>query len=159
MVITNKPSIIGLVLLLLYFFQFFFNIKWEWLGNLQITEMYKRWSGLVLAIFILFQWALTFTRIIKRLRKYAMKMVDVHKWLGAISPVLFYVHSINAGYGYLSLLTYLFFANALLGYVNLDVIKSSNELLFKGWMIFHVLFSIVITVLTFFHIGVVFYYK
>ena len=86
-------------------------------------------------------------------------MNTIHKWIGAISPIIFYVHSMNFGYGYLLLLTYIFFANALLGYINLDVIKSSSEALFKGWMISHVAFSMIITILMFFHIAMVFYYK
>ena len=121
--------------------------------------MYKRWSGLVLGLFITFQWILTFSRVIKKYRKHSQKVAVMHKWLGAVSPLFFYIHSVGIGYGYLALLTYLFFANTLLGCINLDVIKNNNELLFKGWMITHVAFSIVITILMFFHIGMVFYYK
>lgn len=159
MIINNKTSFIGLLLLILYFLQYFLNLEWNWLLELQQDQMFRRWSGLAVAILIAFQWILTFTRVIPRLRKHSMKMNTIHKWLGAISPLLFYVHSINLGYGYLLLLTYIFFANALLGYINLDVIKSTNETLFKGWMISHVTFSMIITILMFFHIAMVFYYK
>ncbi len=86
-------------------------------------------------------------------------MAVAHKWVGAFSPLVFYMHSIGMGYGYLALLAYIFLANTLLGYINLDVIKNDNELLFKGWMILHVAFSIVITLMMVFHLGVVFYYK
>ncbi len=154
-----NASILGMVFLLVYFLQFFLKVKWDWLEELQHDELYKRWSGLGIAIFILFQWLLTLTRVIPRLRKHAVKMTVIHKWIGALSPVLFYVHSTGFGYGYLALLSYIFFANTLLGYVNLDVIKNNGELLFKGWMILHVAFSLIITILMFFHVGVVFYYK
>ena len=157
--LKQKPTLLGLVLLILFFIQFVFKLEWKWLLELQTGEMYKRWTGLVLALFITFQWVLTLTRVIKRFRKYSVKMTLIHKWIGALSPLFFYIHSIAAGYGYLALLTYLFFANALLGYLNLDVIKNNSDWLFKGWMIFHVLFSVIITVLMVFHIGVVFYYK
>lgn len=156
---TNKSTYLGLTLLLLFFIQFFFDLDWNWLSQLQQKQMYKRWSGLGLAIFISFQWVLTYTRIIPKLRKYALNMNQVHKWLGAISPILFYIHSMNLGYGYLLFLSYIFFANTLLGYINLDVIKSNNNLLFKGWMIAHVAFSIIVTIIMFFHITMVFYYK
>jgi len=56
-------------------------------------------------------------------------------------------------------LDYLFFANMLLGVVNLDVIKSKKDWVFQTWMIAHVTFSVVITFIAVFHIGVVFYYK
>lgn len=155
----NLSSFIGLLLFAIFCLQFLFKIEWSCLKELQQGEMYKRWSGLFLALFIVFQWMLTLVRVNKRLRKHAIKMTVWHKWIGAFSPLFFYIHSIGMGYGYLAFLTYIFFANALLGYINLDVIKSNNELLFKGWMIFHVAFSLVITFLMFFHIAIVFYYK
>lgn len=159
MTINNKPTIIGLVLLSLFVIQFVFKLEWHWLLSLQQEEIYKRWSGLVLASLITLQWLLTLTRVVKKLRKHALKMTSIHKWLGAVSPLVFYVHSMSMGYGYLLLLSYLFFSNALLGFINLDVIKNKSDWIFKSWMIIHVAFSIIITVLMFLHIGVVFYYK
>jgi len=156
---NNNSTILGVVLLLLFFLQFFLNLRWTWLVELQQDQLYKRWSGLGIALFIAFQWVLTFTRVLPRLRKHAIKMTEIHKWVGAISPVLFYIHSVGFGYGYLALLSYIFFTNTLIGYINLDVLKNSSDLLFKGWMILHVAFSFVITILLFFHVGVVFYYK
>ncbi|GGZ93007.1 hypothetical protein [Algibacter mikhailovii] len=159
MVANNKSTIVGLVLLFAFLLQFFFNIEWTWLFNLQQGEIYKRWSGLLLAVLIVMQWVLTLTRVVKKWRAYAMTMQNIHKWLGALSPLVFYIHSMSMGYGYLLLLSYIFFSNALLGYLNLDVIKSSSEALFKGWMITHVALSIVITIMMVFHITMVFYYK
>ncbi|WP_298236673.1 hypothetical protein [uncultured Algibacter sp.] len=156
---NNKSTLIGLVLLVAFFVQFFLNMEWHWLLELQQDEMYKRWSGLGLALFILFQWLLSLTRTVKKWKKHAMKMQTIHKWIGAVSPLLFYIHSMNLGYGYLLLLAYIFFANTLLGYFNLDVIKNNSDALFKGWMIAHVAASIVVTILMLFHIVMVFYYK
>ncbi|TGV01455.1 hypothetical protein EM932_15280 [Flavivirga rizhaonensis] len=159
MLINNKSSLIGLIFLSAFFLQFFLKLKWNWLFELQQQEMYKRWSGMVLALFIVFQWVLTLTRIIKKLRKHAISMQTIHKWLGAISPLVFYIHSMSLGYGYLLLLSYIFFSNTLLGYFNLDVIKNNSDLLFKGWMIAHVALSIIVTIMMVFHITIVFYYK
>lgn len=158
-VLNNRTTLIGLFFITAFFIQFFLKIEWQWLYNLQQGEMYKRWSGLGLAFFILFQWLLSLTRVVKRWRVYNQKMQEMHKWLGAISPLLFFIHSSSFGYGYLLLMSYVFFANALLGYINLDVIKNNSEILFKGWMIAHVALSLIITCLLFFHVGVVFYYK
>lgn len=156
---SNTSTIIGLILLIVYLIQYVLKIEWPWLLELQEEQLYKRWSGLVLAIFIVFQWVLTFARVVKRGRKYNMKMQRFHKWLGAVSPLFFYFHSMALGYGYLLLLSYIFLFNALLGYINLDVIKSKNDLIFKGWMMAHVALSIMITIIMVFHIGTVFYYK
>ena len=159
MVLNNKSTIIGLALLSAFFLQFFLALQWNWLLELQQDEMYKRWSGLGLAVFIVFQWVLTLTRVVKRFRRHAMSMQTVHKWLGAVSPLLFYIHSMSLGYGYLLLLSYIFFSNTLLGYFNLDVVKSKSDALFKGWMISHVALSIVVSIMLVFHIAMVFYYK
>lgn len=157
--VNNKTSFIGLLLLVLYFIQFFLKLEWSWLFNLQQDQMFRRWSGLVLALFIAFQWLLTFTRVIPKFRKHSVKMNTIHKWIGALSPILFYIHGMQLGYGYLLMLTIIFFTNSLLGYINLDLIKSTSNVLFKGWMILHVSFSMIITILMFFHIAMVFYYK
>lgn len=156
---NNKSTLVGLVLLIAFLIQYFFGLQWDWLFQLQSEEMYKRWSGLFLALLINFQWLLTIFRITKKWRPYAMTMQTIHKWLGALSPIVFYIHSMSIGYGYLLLLSYVFLSNALLGYLNLDVIKNNSDLLFKGWMITHVALSIIITILMFFHITMVFYYK
>jgi len=157
--VNNKTSYIGLLLLFLYFIQYFLKLEWSWLLNLQQDQMFRRWSGLALALFIAFQWVLTFTRVIPKWRKHSIKMNTIHKWIGALSPIIFYVHGMQLGYGYLLVLTIIFFTNSLLGYINLDLIKSTSNLLFKGWMILHVSFSMIITILMFFHIAMVFYYK
>lgn len=151
---------LGIFLFIAYLVQYFIPIKWEWLLDLQENhQMYKRWSGLAVFLLIVFQWVLTVTRVVKPLRKYSVTLTNTHKWIGALSPILFYVHVMNFGYGYLALLSYLFFANMLLGVVNLDIIKSKKNWVFQSWMISHVAFSVVITFLAVFHIGVVFYYK
>ncbi|TXG35357.1 hypothetical protein [Seonamhaeicola maritimus] len=156
---NNKSTYLGLFLFVAYFVQFFFKIEWSGLEEFQQDQMYKRWSGLLVALLIVFQWLLSVVRTSKKLRKYAMPMQNVHKWLGALSPLVFYFHSVSLGYGYLLLLSYIFFSNTILGYFNLDVIKSNNETFFKGWMISHVALSLIITILMVFHIVMVFYYK
>lgn len=135
------------------------GFKLTFLETLQSQENFKRWSGLAVALFIVFQWFLTFTRIITKLRKHSVKLTNIHKWIGAFSTLLFYIHATSFGYGYLALLSYIFFTNLLLGTINLDVIKSQKEWIFKSWMIVHVSLSMLITGIMFLHIGTVFYYK
>jgi len=151
---------VGIVLFMAYLIQYFIPIKWEWLLKLQEHhQMYKRWSGLVVFLLIFFQWFLTIVRMTKRWAKHSMKVSNVHKWVGVLSPIFFYVHVMNFGYGYLAILSYLFFANMLLGIVSLDILKSRKNWIFQSWMITHVAFSVVITFIAIFHIGVVFYYE
>jgi hypothetical protein len=152
-------TVIGLLLFSLYVLQEALSIKWDSLEFLQTQENYKRWSGLAVGLFILFQWLLTFSRIIPKFREKSVTINEIHKWIGVLSPILLYIHSTQFGFGYLALFSYLFLGNMLLGTINLDVLKSTKTWLFKSWMITHVSFSMIITFLMFFHIGVVFYYK
>lgn len=152
-------TLIGLVLFVIYLLQEFLQLKWASLEQLQAMESYRRWSGLAVGLFILFQWLLTFSRIIPAFRKKSLTINKLHKWIGVFSPVLLYVHSTKFGFGYLALFSYLFLVNMLLGTINLDVLKSTKAWLFKGWMIAHVSLSMCITFLLFFHINIVFYYK
>lgn len=156
---SNKSTLLGIALFVAFVLQYMFNLQWHGLFVLQQEEMYKRWSGLLLVVFITFQWVLTLTRTVKKWRTRAMVMQTIHKWAGALSPLFFYIHSMGIGYGYLMLLSYIFFANTILGYFNLDVLKNNSDILFKGWMISHVALSIVVTILMVFHITMVFYYK
>jgi len=150
---------LGSCLFLLYILQYLLDLKWRWLYNLQLDEEYKRWSGVFVGVFLLFQWILTMTRVIKKWRRHSIRFTVLHKWVGVISPIFFYIHALEFGYGYLALLSYVFFINMILGTFNLDILKSQKEWVFKSWMISHVVLSIVITCLAIFHIGVVFYYE
>ena len=156
---TQSLLYTGILLFILYILQYALDLKWEWLYTLQLSESYKRWSGLLITILIAFQWVLTVVRVSKKLRIHSLKYTQLHKWIGVISPIFFYLHALEFGYGYLALLSYIFFTNMILGTINLDVIKSQRNWIFQSWMITHVALSIVITFITMFHIGVVFYYE
>jgi sulfoxide reductase heme-binding subunit YedZ len=156
---TTYTTSIGLFLFFAYLMQEFLQLKWDILEELQTREIYKRWSGLAVGLFILFQWLLTWSRIIPGYRKKALTLYKLHKWIGVFSPVLLYVHSTKFGFGYLALFSCLFLGNMLLGTLNLEVIKTTKSWLFKGWMVAHVAISVCITILLFFHITLVFYYK
>jgi hypothetical protein len=150
--------ITGLVFFLLYILQEVLNIRWQYLNALQLEETFKRWSGLCLLIFIMLQWSLTIFRIKKHLEPHAPSIMNVHKWMGSFSPLIFYIHSMEFGFAYLFLLSIAFFSNVLLGFLHVDVIKTKAYWYFQGWMIAHVAFSLLITLLALFHIWIVFYY-
>jgi hypothetical protein len=156
---TKGYLITGAVLFLLYILQDVLNIRWHYLHALQLEEGFKRWSGLCLLFFIILQWSLTISRVKKRLEPYAPFILKLHKWMGAFSPLLFYIHSMKFGFAYLFLLSITFFTNMLLGFVHVDIIKTKAYWYFQGWMIAHVAFSLIITLLSLFHIWIVFYYN
>lgn len=153
------PLYVGLGLIVLYLVQYLFEIRWTWLNVLQEDQLFRRWSGLAIGLIIVMQWMLTMTRTKKSWNKHAQKFASVHKWMGALSPILFYTHSIEFGHAYLLVFSIIFMLNTVLGCVNLDVIKSHKEWIFQGWMITHVTLSIIITAILLIHVWVVFYYK
>lgn len=156
---TPLYIIVGYLLLILFLGQEIFDIRWHYLLELQNDESFRRWSGLGLAIFIAVQWGLTFVKTNKKLESKVMAFTNFHKWLGAFTPLAFYIHSMKFGFAYLFLLSITFFGNFFLGMLNLDVIKTKAQWYFQGWMIFHVAFSLLVSMLMIYHIWIVFYYE
>lgn len=150
---------VGYFLLSVYLLQEFADIRWEYLDQLQKDEMYKRWSGLVLAIFMLFQWSLTLVKTIPAWTDHIERFTSIHKWMGALSPIIFYVHAMRFGYAYLLFFSFCFFANLVLGLLNIEQLKTKANWYYQGWMIAHVALSLLITLFMFYHSFIAFYYK
>lgn len=150
---------IGSVLFVLFIIQDLLPLKWAYLETLQQDQSYRRWSGLFLSIFILFQWSLSIVRTVPRWQDKSLLYHKIHTWLGAFTPLFFYVHSTKLGFAFLFLLSITFMVNFLLGMLNLDVLKNKKQWYFQGWMITHVALSIFITLLTIYHVWIVFYYE
>ncbi|HTF82351.1 MAG TPA: hypothetical protein VL947_11520 [Cytophagales bacterium] len=152
--------IVGYALLTLFFAQEIFDLRWHALSILQQDELYKRWTGVGLLIVISLQWSLTFVRNNKNTPVATLdKFYSLHKWLGALSPLFFYVHSMKLGFMYLFFLSITFFLNIILGYTNLEILKAAPKWVFQLWMILHVSLSVVVTTLTLYHIVVALYYE
>ncbi|KXX68740.1 hypothetical protein [Flammeovirga sp. SJP92] len=150
---------IGSFLFALFVIQDVFELRWEALYELQEDQMYRRWSGLGVLLVILFQWTLSLVRSVPKWEDKSIVFHKIHNWLGAFTPLIFYVHSMELGFAYLLVLSITFFSNFIMGMFNFDVIRSKSQLFFQGWMIVHVSLSVFITSLTFYHIWVVFFYE
>ncbi len=150
---------IGATLFTLFVLQDVFGVRWSALQEWQSEQDYRRWSGLGVFLVILFQWSLSLVRVVPRWQGKSIVFNTIHHWLGALSPLLFYLHSVQLGFAYLFLLSLTFFGNFLLGMFNLNVLKSKSIVVYQGWMIAHVAFSFFISFITLYHIWVVFYYE
>ncbi|MFY0650858.1 MAG: hypothetical protein JXQ96_02435 [Cyclobacteriaceae bacterium] len=149
----------GGTLFILFILQDLLGWKWDYLYELQNDQIYRRWSGLVLSLIILFQWTLSLIRSKPKWEELTLRFYNIHNWVGAFTPLLFYIHSMQLGFAYLFVLSITFFGNFLMGLINLDVIKSKSQIVFQGWMILHVACSFFITFLTIYHVWIVFYYE
>jgi len=150
---------LGLSLFACFVAQEIFELRWVYLESLQEEQMYRRWSGLGLSMIILFQWSLSIVRVVPKWEELSYTFKNIHNWLGAFTPLLFYIHSIHLGFAYLFVLSITFFGNFILGMFNLDLLKSKSQIVFQGWMILHVAFSFFISLITIYHVWVVFYYE
>ncbi len=150
---------ISAILFVAFILQDSLQLKITYLEELQAEQMYRRWSGLGVLIVILFQWSLSLVRVVPRWEDKSLIFKNIHNWVGAFTPLLFYIHSTKFGYAYLFLLSITYFGNFLLGMFNLEVLKSTSKIIFQAWMILHVACSLFISTLTLYHIWVVFYYE
>jgi methionine sulfoxide reductase heme-binding subunit len=150
--------ITGYVLLAAFIIQELADLRWPFLQDLQQVQYYRKWSGFGLILVIAFQWILTFVRAGSN-NSIPRTLTQIHKWLGAFSPLLFYIHSMKLGYAYLFLLSITFFSNTVLGYTNLELIRNQPRWVYQGWMIAHVGFSLFISVLALYHVWIVFWYE
>jgi sulfoxide reductase heme-binding subunit YedZ len=156
----KKYIIVGLFLFTAYILQYMLALSWQDLLFLQQQNWFRIVSGSVVAASIAFQWYLS--RIRSNLSISPQKGLHyawLHKWVGALSPLLFYIHAAAPGYAYLLTLSIVFFSNFILGMLNSEVISIDKKWYYQGWMILHVGLSCLITTLIVFHICIVIYYK
>ncbi|MGH8657898.1 MAG: hypothetical protein ACREV4_05310 [Gammaproteobacteria bacterium] len=151
-------SYLGVLLLLAFFAQDLFHLKWPWLAVLQTDETYKQVSGLVLVTFIGYQWYLSVLRA-KGLSEEAARHYERHRWAGALAPLFFYLHSHQIGYAYLFLLSTIYFGNVVLGLLHPLILQTNNKHLFNGWMVTHVSIAVFLVTLASYHIFTAFYYS
>lgn len=157
---NNFYIVIGGLLLLLFLLQYTFQIKWAWLESMQADETFKRWSGLVLVIFILFQWYYPVLRW-RGLYKAAAHFRKWHLLIGALAPAVYFLHSTVLGYAYTFLLAIIYFGNFIAGLLNQDIIPESRYRKSYGnyWLAVHIILSISMISLILYHIFIVFAFK
>ncbi len=152
--------LVGGLLLLIFLLQYTFGIKWSGLENAQDGETFKRWTGVALIAFILFQWYLPFLRWQGRL-KAAARQYHWHKLIGAFSPVVYFIHSTTLGYAYTLALSLVYFGNFTLGLVNQEILPDVpyKKQYANYWLATHIILSTSMISLILYHIFVVFAYK
>ncbi|MBW3630017.1 MAG: hypothetical protein KY464_12060 [Gemmatimonadetes bacterium] len=152
--------LLGLTLLVAYVAQGTLGWTWEWLAGLQEQESYRRWSGAALLAFIALQWTLPVLRVSDRLRA-AARVYPWHRWLGAMSPALFYAHASSLGYGYLVALGSVYLANVLVGLGDKTLIgdPTLRERYGRAWLVPHVCLAFLTVGLAIFHVIVVLGYR
>ena len=122
--------------------------------DFQQDEAFRNWTGSVLLVSILAQWALSLGRLIYQ-RQGAQwdDWVEVHQALAWAVPLLALVHSVQLGYGLLGLLPLALFASLVFGsWVSL---KEEG----RKWLPYHLIFAAVTLAGSLIHLWRVVYFR
>ena len=148
---------VGITLIICYLLQWLAPFKLERLVELQANDDYKFWSGIALATLFASQWILTYARVVlQREGSPFVKIIKAHKIVGSLSPIFYYAHSCDPGYGFLFALTIIFIINQVITNINLNAM---TLVMYNIWLSIHIFFSFVILILAISHIVIVFQFK
>ena len=150
--------LVGSLLLAMYFIQLNLNMRWIWLDNLQADEVYQQVTGFILLAYVILQGRLGYQRLRYPKKPFA-PLLKSHKLHGLFGPVLFYVHSMDVGFAYQVVLTFVFLGNSLVGYLSPQALKVRVQWYVLSWTIVHVSLALLTLALMLFHIYVVYYYS
>lgn len=145
----------GLFFLSLYFTQLNFNLRWIWLDSLQNDEVYQQITGFLLLAYVIMQGRLGLQRLNKPNKPFRTLLKN-HKIHGVFGPLLFYIHSMDIGFAYQVVLTFVFLGNSLVGYLSPQAIKFRKQWYALSWIILHISLAILTISLMLFHIYVVY---
>ena len=155
---NNFYLIVGFSFLLMYLMQVVLNLRWEWLDTVQSGEFYRQFTGFLLLAYVLIQGKLGLSRI--RKSKYHYKdLYRQHRLQGIFGPVILYIHSIDIGFAYQTVLTFIFLGNILVGYLSPQSIAIRNKIYALSWTILHISLAILTLILMIFHMFIVYYYS
>jgi len=155
---NHSYLLMGSFFLALYFTQLNLSLRWGWLDNLQHGEVYQQITGFLLLAYVIMQGRLGIHRLSKPNMPFRSLLAN-HKIQGVLGPVLFYVHSMDIGFAYQVVLTFVFLGNSLVGYLSPQAIKLRMKWYILSWTILHIGLAILTLVLMLFHIYVVYYYS
>jgi methionine sulfoxide reductase heme-binding subunit len=149
---------LGILLLLAFWVQDAFELRWNWLMEMQNNEPFKQLTGLVLVMYVMHQWYLALLRTQGQMQA-ARSQYQRHKQAGVWAALLFYFHSIQFGYAYLFLLSMVYFANVVWGLFNQETVRIRKRWFYNTWIVGHVSLSVLLVILISYHIFITFSYK
>lgn len=150
--------LVGTLLVTLYFTQLILSLRWEWLAQVQSGEFYRQFTGFLLLAYVLMQGRLGLRRFHQSATNYRVMLVQ-HKLYGVLGPVIFYIHSIEIGFAYQVVLTFVFLGNSIVGFLNPKTLRIRQRWYATSWTILHIGLAILTLMLMFFHIYIVYYYS
>ena len=148
------------ILFALYVAQGLLDIPFPWLDSLQGTSPYRQWSGSAVAVFVSLQLLLPLARI-ERLSRLAKPLLNIHRMVGVLGPIILYFHAADFGYGYLALLSGVYIANGLVGAADKQIFdgRVAQARWVRWWLPLHIILSMGLIGVMLFHIFTVFAFQ
>lgn len=103
----------GILLMAAWVVQAIGGWRWEWLADFQDIETYKQLTGLILVLFFMMQWRLSVARM--RTAAPVARLLVQHRDLGALAPLLLYLHAMDFGHAYIRVMSVAFIILVALG--------------------------------------------
>lgn len=148
---------LGLLLLAAFALQEFGHWHWPWLAGRQADDVYKQLSGFALVCYLAHQWRCSRLRN-RGLMQKAAKLLNQHKLLGALAPVVFYAHAQHLGYAYLLALSLAYFAIFITGLCSVEITGLRKPWFRKLWITLHVGLATGLLVLLGYHVFISYAY-
>jgi hypothetical protein len=145
---------LGVALLAAYLGQAVFGLQWAALARWQANDTYRVLSGLVVAWHLYTQWQLATRR-----RFDPRAAVARHKLLGALAPLVLYLHASRFAPGYLFLLALSYLGVVAVGLGHRRVLARRHAVLFTAWCLVHVATSTLLVALAGYHAVVALAYE
>lgn len=115
-------------------------------------------TGVLLLVYLAAQWRVAHLRATGRMGAAVRHMPD-HRLLGALGPLILYMHAPELGHGYLAVLAVLFLANVAVALLDRETLGLKAKRLYVVWLILHVSLSVLVTVLAGLHAFTSIYYE
>ena len=151
-------SVIGIVLLAGFMLQAALGLSWSELESVQQMIGYKIASGSLLCVYLATQWQVPYQRL-TRSTSNARDRLSEHKIVGALGPLILYLHSSKLGVGYTFILGVLFLANAAIALLNRETLAIRARWFWWSWLTLHIALAVTVTVLGAFHACNALYYE
>lgn len=143
---------LGLALLTAYLLQQSTGWQSAWLETWQANPVYKQISGFALFGLILYQWRYSRLRAHGGRLLNAKALLDRHKLLGSIAPLLLYLHAQHLGHGFTALLSLAFVLIIATGLLGVDRFKTHKLWYRPLWLIVHIGASMCLLWLVAYHV-------
>ncbi|MCD2450951.1 hypothetical protein GO003_011155 [Methylicorpusculum oleiharenae] len=149
---------LGLILMLLLGVFIAYEWRWAWLSELQADDVYKQLSGFAILTYLAHQWHCSVLRN-RGLMRLAGRLIHRHKVIGSLAPLIFFTHSQTIGFGYLQLLSLVYFALFFTGLFNVETMAIRNAWFHTLWVIVHVTLATGLLFLMGYHIYISYAYR